>query len=175
MPEDQEDQTVTHSVYSFVKRAQELYKDEDKSEFVKFTLTGNDSGRQVFVDTLQNRMGAQESYLMTRDYDSVLGISTNVMVNQSLQMHPVCRFEETLKHNVHLKHTFTNSKGTFSVPIHKIPNVDPHSGNPCSHILSQEHFTTFYNKGLRPALEALDKVGVAEWPPSYTAEMFRAT
>lgn len=40
--------------------------------------------------------------------------------------------------------------------------------------LTQTDLATFYEKGLRPAVEEIGGDAVAEWPPTYSAEMFRA-
>ena len=83
-------------------------------------------------------------------------------------------------------------QGTFDdVPAHCIPNlciakwggahnmlraVIPglyHSQRSTS-LLDQSELATFYEKGLRPAVESLSPAAAAEWPPTYQAEMFRA-
>lgn len=40
--------------------------------------------------------------------------------------------------------------------------------------LSQSEYATFYEKGFRPAVDALCSAAAAEWPPSYQSELFRA-
>jgi hypothetical protein len=43
-----------------------------------------------------------------------------------------------------------------------------------SSVLTQDEKAVFYNSGLRPAIVRLVNFDATEWPPSYTAEMFRA-
>jgi hypothetical protein len=43
-----------------------------------------------------------------------------------------------------------------------------------SPVLDQPDSATFYDKGLRPAIGKLIDSAISEWPPTYTAEMFRA-
>lgn len=76
------------------------------------------------------------------------------------------------------------------IPVHRIPNLciakwgthnmirvllpGLYDGVRTTPFLTQEELAVFYEKGLRPAVEMLAGAAAAEWPPSYSAEMFRA-
>ena len=81
-------------------------------------------------------------------------------------------------------------QGVFTEDVHKVPNIcigkwtvhtlirafipglyDQHTGSP---FLSQEDQRTFYEQGFLPAVQDLCTDRSAEWPATYTDEMFRA-
>ena len=49
-----------------------------------------------------------------------------------------------------------------------------YDGERRSSFLTQQELATFYEKGLRPAAVKLAGASSSEWPPTYSAEMFRA-
>ena len=49
-----------------------------------------------------------------------------------------------------------------------------YDGERRSPFLKQHELATFYEKGLRPAVVRLAGASSSEWPPTYSAEMFRA-
>jgi hypothetical protein len=51
---------------------------------------------------------------------------------------------------------------------------DLHSEDRASSQLTQEEQKTFYEKGLRPAIERLTQTTASEWPATYSDELFRA-
>lgn len=186
---------VSYSLAQYCDRAHQLHEEDQNTEqFVRFVLCGIDNDRQACIDVIRNRIEDAEipTLSIDRDYDSVLGIDDDICVRD----HPITisllpRFDDTLKTNVHLQHTFTNIWGEFEVPLHHIPNLglgrwgDVHNmlrilfpglygPERKSFYLTKEEQKDFYDKGLQPALnELLDNRG-GDLPPDWEAEMFRA-
>ena len=107
----------SYSVEQFCERAGEYHNSDDLQAFVQFVLCGIDDGHQASIDVVCNRLRDRDlpSVLIDRDYDSVLGVDEHIRVrDQPLVIHPVAKFDDTLKTNVHLKYSFTNS--TVSIP-----------------------------------------------------------
>ncbi|KAF9470974.1 hypothetical protein BDN70DRAFT_939291 [Pholiota conissans] len=179
------------TVAEFVSHAKELYKADALDDFAKFVLTGIYDNVQHQVDPIKDAVQASDQISVLRDYDSVLGIHDNICVQAAITIYPVPKFEDTLVRNVHIKRSFTNSFGEHNdVPIHQIPNLciakwgthdmirvllpGLYSPQRRNSFLNQTELATFYEKGLRPAVESLTAISAAEWPPTYSAEMFRA-
>ncbi|TFK60184.1 hypothetical protein BDN72DRAFT_905193 [Pluteus cervinus] len=192
MDDDLLPRTELQSISDNCYRAQHLLDSQEEGDkFVNFVLAGRDGRTQAVVDPLMNRARDEDSFTVTRDYDSVLGFYTNIVVRDTrLMMYPVAHRDDTLSKNVHLEYRFTRSTGTFTAPIHRVPNIcvakwsthnslrvyipelyDEGSAYP---FLTQHQQATFYESGLRPAMEELIGDKVHEWPTTYEAEMFRA-
>lgn len=88
-----------------------LYTRNDVNGFVRFVLAGRYSTVQdgpmsrVFVNAKQGlHTGLPDAELLvTRDYDSIIGISKDLPYKAALQVFPVAPFKETLKKNNHVK------------------------------------------------------------------------
>ncbi|KJA13180.1 hypothetical protein HYPSUDRAFT_209763 [Hypholoma sublateritium FD-334 SS-4] len=188
-----EGSVVSLSVTEFVILARRLAQDEDAIYvFCTFVLNGVYEGQQYLVDPIKHAMGGSDRIKASRDYDSILGFGKHIYLDCDITLHPVCKLEDTLRRNIHIKRSFTNIYGDHDdVPAHHIPNlciakwggahnmlraVIPglyHKQRPSSS-MDQLEFATFYEKGFRPAVESLSPAAAAEWPPTYQAELFRA-
>ncbi|OBZ78337.1 hypothetical protein A0H81_02880 [Grifola frondosa] len=64
---------------------------------------------------------------ITRDYDSLLGVSTGLYITKTLCVYPVPRFADTLINDVHITVKVSIHTGSgvtvHEAPIHRIPNV----------------------------------------------------
>ncbi|RXW12808.1 hypothetical protein EST38_g13046 [Candolleomyces aberdarensis] len=183
----------SYTLEQFCERAGQLYDDNDFQAFVQFVLCGIDDDHQASIDVVPNRLLDRDlpSVLVDRDYDSVLGIDQQIRVhNQPLVIHPVAKFDDTLKSNVHLTYSFTNDTGSYNAPLHQIPNLglgkwklhnlvrvmfpELHGPDRKSHHLSKKEQVDFCEKGLLPTLQELLENRGGNLPPDYEAEMFRA-
>ncbi|KAF8869105.1 hypothetical protein BD779DRAFT_1682604 [Infundibulicybe gibba] len=188
------------SIYDFCVKAQELSKPQDEADhtdFIKFVLCGIHEGEQAVVDPYLNAIREQELHPLevTRDFDSFLGFDKDIIVETDMTVSPVSRHADALTKSIHLTLEIANPEDPqkpYHVPFHKIPNLEigkwegrnsvraffPSLWSPgCdSPILEQEKHAQFYDCGLRPAVDHLDRdIGLSsEWPPTYTDEMFRA-
>ena len=202
------DNRISLSVLEFCQRAKDLLA-SNQADFVQFVLAGQDlDGTQACIDPVLNRVTPDEHIAVVRDYDSLLGISSRILVDTNLVVFPVPKREDTLSNNLHIKYEFTTAdvkfpfpyipifeihalfQGTFTEELHRIPNLcigkwgvrnmiralipglyDPHTRSPFP---TREDLTTFYELGFLPGVQELCEDRSAEWPPTYTDEMFRA-
>ena len=115
MDSDEGDNRISMSVLEFCQRAKDLLQN-DQADFVRFTLTGQDTdGTQACIDPIRNRLAAHEYERLkcTRDYDSLLGISESIHVNTHLTLYPIARRNDTLSENIHLTYEFTTANVCF--------------------------------------------------------------
>ncbi|KAF9470635.1 hypothetical protein BDN70DRAFT_901951, partial [Pholiota conissans] len=189
--EEEEPGVRSLTVAEFVSLAKQLYQSGDMASFTRFVLNGLHEHVQHQVDPIKNALEDDHEIYALRDYDSLLGIHSNICVQTALTMYPVSKFEDTLTRNIHIKISFNNQFGEHSnVPVHRIPNLciakwgthnmirvllpGLYNGQRRNPFLTQEELATFYEKGLRPTAVRLAGPSASEWPPSYSAEMFRA-
>jgi len=101
--EEEEPEIRGYTLWEFCNKAGTLSNLPDKSEFVRFALTGIESdGRQAAIDVLQNAAGFDDPLYVSRDYDSLLGLSPEIEVDDTLMMYPIAKRHDTLTHTVHL-------------------------------------------------------------------------
>lgn len=105
---EQEPQVISLTLPAFVARAKHLLAAAAMDTFAEFVLTGRYETTQYQVDAIKDALHDNHQIQALRDYDSVLGLHSNVCVNAPLTMYPVSRFEDTLRRNIHIKHSFTN-------------------------------------------------------------------
>ncbi|KAJ3500113.1 hypothetical protein NLJ89_g9934 [Agrocybe chaxingu] len=177
------------SVEQFCTTAKTLLE-EDQASFVRFALTGQHEGRQAVIDPIQDRMTPFEPITVHRDYDSLLGIDTDIRCTANLTISFIPKKEDTLTKNIHMTHVFEGPELPFSAPVHKIPNLalggyerhtvlrvlipGLYNEDRNSPQLTQDELKEFYELGLRPAASQLLANGAANWPASYSNEMWRA-
>lgn len=101
------------SLRSFNRRAYKILKKDLRNfphkRFVEFVLggrliKGDGVERRVYMDVLRGiePTAALENLNVTRDYDSLIGISENLPFNVALALYPVPNFRESLKRTNHL-------------------------------------------------------------------------
>lgn len=85
-----------------------LYEQKDVYKFIRFVLAGRYIGEgpmsRVFVNAKQGlHTGLPDGAVnVTRDYDSILGISKDLPYMSALAVYPLSPFKETLKKNNHM-------------------------------------------------------------------------
>jgi hypothetical protein len=115
---------VTHSLREFVDCAYGFHEDDETDDnFIRFVLTGeyvDDDGhlKQAFVDPIQNVIEVDHSLLISRDYDSLLGIADKIMVNAPISVYVVPHDSFALKTSIHLKHPVTHGGVSFWSPTY---------------------------------------------------------
>lgn len=101
-----------YSLQSFVDLMKSLVDDGETQDFIRLVLAGQHDGKQVVVDALRNRIynapvdGSDDdddnvppdyAYTKSRDYDSFLGISPDICVeDRSIIFNIIPKFEDTL-------------------------------------------------------------------------------
>ena len=94
------------SLRQFCRRAKDLLQ-SDISDFVRFVLTGRDADdSQARIDPVFNRVTDEDPLKITRDYDSLLGVSSEIRIENSITVYPVAKSEDTLSRNVHIRYEF---------------------------------------------------------------------
>ena len=97
------------SLTEFVVHAKNLAEHQDAVDiFCKFVLNGVYEGQQYIVDPIRHAMSRRNRIKAARDYDSVLGFGKHIYLDCDITVHPVCKLEDTLQRNIHLKRDFTN-------------------------------------------------------------------
>jgi hypothetical protein len=116
--------TETYSIPDFVDQAGRLSFEDDKSDFAQFVLTGRLGDHQALLDPLRNIIPDDQNLTLKRDYDSLIGLSTEIVVTSELYVYPVAKRENTLTENVHLDLSVHRgdsvSAACISMPIHFI-------------------------------------------------------
>ena len=97
------------SILEFCTRAKELLDEEDATDFVKYVMTGRIEDTQAVLDPVLNLATANDDFVVTRDYDSLLGFHSDIAISGSLTAFPVAYADDTLSANVHLTYTFQDS------------------------------------------------------------------
>ncbi|PPQ97407.1 hypothetical protein CVT26_006809 [Gymnopilus dilepis] len=182
----------TFSLEQFCNFCYRLLDAERFSDFVRFSLTGICDGFQATIEAHQNSMRGENIPLLrvTRDYDSILGISEHILSKKNVTINILPNFSESLSKNVHINYTFRNDKGRFTAPIHTIPNIcigkfgvrtsirilfiGLYSKDRQSHYLSKEECNEFYEKGLLPTLIHFLGNRAGDLPATLELERFRA-
>jgi hypothetical protein len=92
-----------------------LVEDNKFAEFIQFALTGMDRFYQAVIDVHQNALNANTVPLLraTRDYDSALGISPQIIPSTNIAIYILPNFKESLSKNIHIKYEFTNDNVGF--------------------------------------------------------------
>jgi hypothetical protein len=109
-----------YTLRQFVQKADEL-KDEDEDLFLHFVVTGQgiveNPAHQVVIDPIRDSsIRDDDEILMSRDYDSVLGITHNILVDSDVSIYPVSNPSDTLTTSIHMKYPLV--RGDVSNPSH---------------------------------------------------------
>jgi hypothetical protein len=104
--------TQAYSLAEFCDGASALYDDDDDlAPFINFVLSGIADDHQVVLDVLRDRVTDEDhdDLEVTRDYDSVLGIDSEIRVRgEAMTIWPIARHSDTLTKNLHFKYEFEN-------------------------------------------------------------------
>ncbi|KAG1823820.1 uncharacterized protein BJ212DRAFT_1476684 [Suillus subaureus] len=136
---DEVDDLVQLRLDQFVGQSQDMFtrvSDDLRSEidFIRFVLAGRIGPEaDEEVDRCRISLNAQQGVAplpprpettITRDIDSVIGVSRSLPYTTALSVWPVPPFKETLTRDNHLKSRAYDAEGAeIQVPMHKIPNV----------------------------------------------------
>ncbi|KAG6904892.1 hypothetical protein DXG01_006436 [Tephrocybe rancida] len=188
---------ISHSLLDFVNRATALDDpDGDSSPYINFTLTGAYKGgdgsmKQAFLDPVQNIVSDDDRINIQRDYDSLLGVASDFMTTTDISMFTIPHPHFALKNSVHIKYTIDLDNGAeVELDFHKIPNFEFGTFGVRTQIhilfpylcgpdrkgwkLTLHERTVIYEKGIRPAIDALCHYQVSEWSSTLRGEETRA-
>lgn len=117
-PDERELDALQFSFMEFCEKAKQLYTDLQRSGtddeeihhaklFYRFVLAGRarteeDIPRHITLNTLDNLPDVND-FNITRDYDSLIGISDDLPYTSHIQLTPVPPFTSTLKTSNHMK------------------------------------------------------------------------
>ena len=106
--EEEEGEVYSLTLEEFVSSAQQLLRSGDMASFSRFVLNGIHEDIQHQVDPIKNALNDNDKVQALRDYDSMLGIHTDICITTELTIYPVSKFEDTLRRNVHIETSFHN-------------------------------------------------------------------
>ncbi|KAG1823821.1 uncharacterized protein BJ212DRAFT_1262604 [Suillus subaureus] len=206
---DEVDDLVQLRLDQFVGQSQDMFtrvSDDLRSEidFIRFVLAGRIGPEaDEEVDRCRISLNAQQGVAplpprpettITRDIDSVIGVSRSLPYTTALSVWPVPPFKETLTRDNHLKsHAYDAEGAEIQVPMHKIPNVPlgkveqrhvvriffprlytAASEDPSWVGLSQEDLALIYDLCLRPMMIRYLPETRDRWPTSYNVALSHA-
>lgn len=111
-----------YSLGEFTARAENLFRG-DVREFIRFLLTGEVPGQhQAAIDPLRDYLHEAEDITVSRDYDSVLGITEEIVIECGLCINPVSNPTDALSTSIHLNHAILGRDGQVgtSVPVQEL-------------------------------------------------------
>jgi len=99
----------TVSLAEFLATARNLLNDGNHTAFARFVLTGiwGEHGTQAIVDPIRNTIVHGHPVTVTRDYDSLLALVSDLPLKCTIYIYPVARQEDHLQSNIHLTHPIT--------------------------------------------------------------------
>ncbi|KAG6898534.1 hypothetical protein C0993_006176 [Termitomyces sp. T159_Od127] len=188
------------SLRRFNRLTRAIWATRDSDAFIRFVLSGefvDEDGevRQAFLDPLQNLVQPVYPLQVTRDYDSLLGIATKIMVQDNISVFAVPHPTFALKASVHVTVPVVYQDTATFVELHRIPNFEFGKFGPRHHLhvffpalwtperaksrqpylLTKREREIWYECGLRPAIvKLLDEHMASEWPATCETEEIRA-
>jgi hypothetical protein len=195
------------SLREYVLCAKSLEEEGDPNALMNLTLTGEivdgfGDKHQVLVDPIRNVMPTDHPTVVSRDYDSVIGITSHIVVGSSISLYPIPDPSGVLSTSLHLKYSFQGKQVSLlyfhatcpptvtQIPYHRIPNfrIGYWSQRHMIQIffpslyteerkgaqMSRDEKREFYESGLRPTIENLAPHDASDWPATYDDEAFRA-
>jgi hypothetical protein len=194
----------TVSLTQFTMAGMQLWRQNpDWSELVRFIMAGRVSAedlarplktRPIRVNTyldVQRNLGDEADYIVSRDYDSLIGFSGTLPVTRSIGVYPVPPLRESLTRDNHVEVTISVRGVDTLVRPHLIPNFctaklgnrgkiivllpalyRPHQSAD-ERKIPQETFAAWYNLVLRPAYRLVAPEQVTHWDVNYQAAWIR--
>lgn len=98
---------VAYSLRQFTTIAQELHAQKDKSDFIRFVLTGDHDGQQAVIDPIQDALLNVDDVVVNRDYDSLIGVSERIEPDATIYIFPAADKADTLSKSVHFDWTLS--------------------------------------------------------------------
>ncbi|EKM49397.1 uncharacterized protein PHACADRAFT_106860 [Phanerochaete carnosa HHB-10118-sp] len=188
---DEQLPTDTLSIQEFVDLASRTLSGGLRiPDFVNLVLAGRElrDGGQICLDmdVFKDCVSPADidTVEVTRDFDSVIGITTTLPFQAPLSIYPVANFRDSLTKTNHLSKRILNPNwdNARRVEIHKIPNLCLSTASRrqktlvCfprmykageTHRITKEEMMLFYDSCLRPAVVAAVPTAIAHWPVSY--------
>lgn len=101
---------ISFSLEEFTLAANELYASEEYGDFIRLVLFGefvdaNGNRKRVFVDPLRGAADEHHPLTISRDYDTAIGISQDILVDGPISVFAVPHPTLALKSSIHMKHT----------------------------------------------------------------------
>jgi hypothetical protein len=102
-------QPRTYSLRNFNHQATRYHDSGDKTGLLRFVLTGQvldeDSPHQAVIDPLREHSIREDHVIkVSRDYDSILGVTSNIVVDSDISVYPVSNPMDTLTTSIHLQY-----------------------------------------------------------------------
>lgn len=105
----------SYSIHDFVRCAKTL-EDDDNSTFLPFILTGEGpDSHQVILDPTRNLVEPAHPLVASRDYDSVIAITKEIVVDTMISVYPVPNPAQRLTTSIHIKYPITNGEVSVSI------------------------------------------------------------
>ena len=87
----------------------DLFAQDNSVDFVQAAVCGLLDGHQSVIDIEGNRVSNNPECLdLSRDIDSVIGISSVLVPRTYLTLYPLADFRDTLQKSVHISYSFIN-------------------------------------------------------------------
>ena len=98
------------SLDEFTSIANNLHSSEEYDAFITFVLTGEFQDRngvmgQAFIDSFRGPIDVNHPLNVSRDYDSAIGISEDILIDGPISVYAVPHPTYALKKSVHMKRT----------------------------------------------------------------------
>lgn len=103
--QDQPQQFRTFTLSAFCAKARELLEGDDIPAFVRFVLNGIEEDTHVVLDPILNRLRDDDQIAARRDYDSMLGIDRDIVVESDVTAIIMARPYQALSRNIYIKHS----------------------------------------------------------------------
>ena len=109
---------VTYTLGEFNAYARKLMRDspDNPKNFLRFMLTGEvlygggDADHQAEVEPLHNELEPWHPISICRDYDSIIGITDNIVVDYPVKIFPISDTEDAITDSIHLDHYFAETE-----------------------------------------------------------------
>lgn len=100
----------TYSLRKFIHQAKAFEDDDDDLAFLEFMFTGkNLTGKcQAFVDPSSQFLKDDTPIQVARDFDSLIGISKDLLVDSAVSVYPAPNPREALSTSIHVKYAIRN-------------------------------------------------------------------
>jgi hypothetical protein len=100
--------TRAYTLHEFIIKSNECRR-LDEDIVLHFILTGQcllegDQHQAVVDPTRDAAITLEDEILITRDYDSVLGVTSNIVVDSDISVYPASNPTDTLTTSIHLKY-----------------------------------------------------------------------
>jgi hypothetical protein len=105
----------TYSFRDYIRTAKDLLpsnEDDDSINFQQFILTGENirDNCQAFVDPTQNAIYDSEPLNLARDYDSLIGVTENIVTQGSICVYPAPNPAEVLRKSIHMAYPVSDGE-----------------------------------------------------------------